>query len=209
MIIDSDNCNFTEGCQSSLSAASSAEPQRVRERAAKPRERREVKTQRGAHGRRQTPALACRSKKYFYFFIFFYQIHPAETFPGEPSCSPPCPAAKRPWVPRTPQPRQPTSDIKAGSGQDATVPAVAHQVVPRLLLGAVEAGEGHAERGGAEGGVGGGGQAPAVQGPVQVLGAQVEVGADRAGGGQRGADQQGGVLGGNHCRVCSQKIKKK
>lgn len=111
-------------------------------------------------------------------------------------------------MPRTPQPRQRTSDIKAGSGQDATVPAVAHQVVPRLLLGAVEAGEGHAERGGAEGGVGGGGQAPAVQGPVQVLGAQVEVGADRAGGRQRGADQQGGVLGGNHCRVCSQKIKK-
>lgn len=80
-----------------------------------------------------------------------------------------------------------------------------HQVVPRLLPGAVEAGEGHAERGGAQGGVGGGREAPPVQRPVQVLGFQRKVRADRARGHQRGADQQRGVLGGNHGGVCSRR----
>lgn len=98
-----------------------------------------------------------------------------------------------------------TSNIEAGAGQDAAVAAVAHQVVPRLLPGAVEAGEGHAERGGAEGGVGGGGQTAAVQRPVQVLRAQAEVGADGAGGGQGGTDEQRGVLRGDHCRVCGRR----
>lgn len=98
-----------------------------------------------------------------------------------------------------------TSDVEAGAGQDAAVAAVAHQVVPRLLPGAVEAGEGHAERGGAERGVGGGGQTAAVQRPVQVLRAQAEVGADGAGGGQGGTDEQRGVLGGDDRRVCGRR----
>lgn len=80
-----------------------------------------------------------------------------------------------------------------------------HQVVPRLLPGAVETRQGHAERGGAQGGVGGGREAPPVQGPVQILGFERKVRADRAGGHQRGADEQSGVLGGNHRGVCSRR----
>lgn len=76
-----------------------------------------------------------------------------------------------------------------------------HQVVPRLLLGAVQVVKGDAQGVRAQHAVGAAGQAQPVQGPVQSAGVEAELRAQRAGGCQAGADTQDGILRGDHCHV--------
>lgn len=78
---------------------------------------------------------------------------------------------------------------------------MAHQVVPGLLLGPIEATEGDAEDAGGRHTVGASGQTHSVQRPVQGAGVQAELGAQCARGCQAGADPQEGILGGDHCHI--------
>ena len=78
---------------------------------------------------------------------------------------------------------------------------MAHQVVSRLLLGAIQVAQGDAHGVRAQHPVAAAGQAQAVQGPVQRAGVEAELGAQRAGGCQAGADAQDGILRGDHCDI--------
>lgn len=62
-----------------------------------------------------------------------------------------------------------TANIEAGAGQDAAITGMAHKVVPRLLPGSVEVGQGKGQSGGVEHSGELGGQAAPVEGPVEAL----------------------------------------
>lgn len=76
-----------------------------------------------------------------------------------------------------------------------------HEVVSRLLLGAVEVAKGDAQGVRAHHAVGAAGQTHPVQCPVQRAGLEAELRAQRARGCQTGADTQDGILRGDHCYI--------
>lgn len=95
-----------------------------------------------------------------------------------------------------------TANIEAGASQDAAVAGVAHQVVPRLLSGPVEVGQGEGQGGGVKHPGELRGQATPVEGPVETLGSGPRrVPVHRARGLQGGADEERGVLRADHCGV--------
>lgn len=94
-----------------------------------------------------------------------------------------------------------TAHVQTGASQDMSVSAVTHQVVPRLLLGAVETVEGDTEAVGAQQAVGATWESLPVKGPVHSVGMQPPLGAHCARGRQAGAHPQRRVLGedSSHC----------
>lgn len=91
--------------------------------------------------------------------------------------------------------------METRTSQDTSICCVTHQVVSRLLLGAVHAVQGDAQRVRGKQAVGAAGQTHAVQCPVQHASAQAELRARRACGCEAGADTQDWILRGNHCYV--------
>lgn len=94
-----------------------------------------------------------------------------------------------------------TAHVETRTGQDVSVSSMTHQVVSRLLLRAVQVVKGDGQGVRAQHAVGAAGQAQPVQGPVQSAGVEAELGAQRAGGCQAGADTQDRILRGDHCHV--------
>ena len=110
--------------------------------------------------------------------------------------------------PTQPEPRplqQPalTAHIETGPGQHVPVAAVAHQVVSRLLPGAVELVDGDAHGVQTQEPVAAAGQGLAVQRPVQRAGDQAQLRAERARGCEAGANGQDRILGGDLCNICN------
>lgn len=80
-----------------------------------------------------------------------------------------------------------------------------HQVVPRLLLGAVHVVEGDTQGVRGHHTVGADGQAHPIQRPVQRAGVEAKLRAQCTRGCQTGADMQDGILRGDHCYICVRK----
>lgn len=91
-----------------------------------------------------------------------------------------------------------TAHIETGAGQNVAVCAVTHQVVSRLLLGALQAAKGDAQGIRGHQAVGADGHTHPVQRPVQRAGVEARLGSQRARGRQAGADEQDGILRGDH-----------
>lgn len=106
-----------------------------------------------------------------------------------------------PPPPPPPPPAPLTAHVEARSGQHVAVAAVAHQVVSRLLPGAVEVVKGDAEGVQPQQPVGAAGQRLAVQRPEQRAGEQAQLWAERARGCEAGADAQNWILGGDLCHI--------
>lgn len=76
-----------------------------------------------------------------------------------------------------------------------------HQVVSRLLLGAVQVVKGDAQGVRGHHAVGADGETHAVQRPVQCAGVEAKLRVQCACGRQTGADTQDGILRGDHCYI--------
>jgi hypothetical protein len=63
-----------------------------------------------------------------------------------------------------------TANVEAGASQDAAITGMAHKIVPRLLPGPVEVGQGEGQGGGIKHTGELGGQAAPVKSPVKTLG---------------------------------------
>lgn len=94
-----------------------------------------------------------------------------------------------------------TSNIKTGACQNIPSAAMAHQVVPWLLLGTVESVQCYAQRCGTEHRVGALGQSSPIQCPVQGAGRYPQLRVNSAHHSETGADGKCWVLGGDHSQV--------
>lgn len=94
-----------------------------------------------------------------------------------------------------------TAHIETWTGQDVSIVSMTHEVVSRLLLGAVEVVNGDTEDVRAHHAVGAAGQTHPVQCPVQRAGEEAELRAQRARGCKTGAYTQDRVLRGDHCYI--------
>lgn len=94
-----------------------------------------------------------------------------------------------------------TAHVETGASQDMSISAVTHQVVPRLLLGAIEVVQSDTEAVGAQQVVRATRESLPVKGPVHSVGMQPPLGAHCARGRQAGAHPQRRVLGedSSHC----------
>lgn len=94
-----------------------------------------------------------------------------------------------------------TAHIETWTGQDVSIVSMTHEVVSRLLLGAVEVVNGDTEDVRAHHAVGAAGQTHPVQCPVQRAGEEAELRAQRARGCKTGAYTQDRILRGDHCYI--------
>lgn len=123
-----------------------------------------------------------------------------------PACLGPLPTTEDPCATHSLRPGCPgsplTANIEAGASQNAAVPGMTHQVVPGLLPGPVEVGQGQGQGGGVEEVGQLGGQAAPIKGPVETLSTGPRcISVYRTSSLQGGTNEKSGILGADYSGV--------